>query len=700
MKFLAVALLSFSVTFAHAQLSENEVSDMCMNQIVAGMVQDNVLGPQSGICVQFNKDEHGNVTGMDFKMNSSAFALGKDQLTDEQQKQRIQTIKDFVLNYQKIATKNDNLKIDDIDVQVRSYADGVSGPTTYDQDIKAMTKWSDLLGYIGDDKAGVKHLNEIAPKSKQGDAAVDFDKLSPAAQSSIRNIVLGKKRSQAICKEFGIADCDKRKNAGFSSPDLEKRPKGPGRECADRRVSVIKVNLNKAVEISGNTAGVFHPNFAIPEGSDGEEMKKDMQLASFFGLIKRHAQVSKDLKDKDKRQALLDKATQDKKSKDPKVKAEANTIISALNSYDPKEDNYSYFDLPEEAMKSPDARSYKAMMFSYSSKIKDFEKKIEDISPDLLAAVQSGDFIGYKEKIDQLKKSNKREKVLEAEKAFLAPVGGAPSTDLLNFFPTSQALQYHFIKNPNSSNLTNASTVLNQSNGELKIKLDQRDLASAKKRKGTDDGRAHWQCYGGCESGIHEAEDGSFVTKFRQGNIASKNAEQMQQEFGDKPTSYGALKSLNVYVIKECANCDCLKQRNVLIDDVLKGPNATKVSVNKVTKGPAGTREFSQSVGTVADPASTCIFTPPVAHTCKVDPKGTQTGAKSEPDNTTHYGCAMWDKSQHGLKWTTNFVAEGLGLAANADKVACEAKSVSLKETANSAVCQFSDPAPVPETCQ
>lgn len=700
MKFIALALLSLSVPFAHAQMSEAEVSDMCMNQIVAGMVQDKVLGGQSGICVQFNKDDQGNVTGMDFKMNSSAFALGKDQLSDEQQKQRIQTIKDFVVNYQKIVTKNDNVKIDDIDIQVRSYADGVGGPKTYDQDIKSMSKWSDLLNYIGDDKAGVKYLNEIAPKSKQGDAAVDFDKLSPAAQSSIRNIVLGKKRSQTICKEFGISDCDKRKNAGFSSPDLEKRPNGPTRECAERRVSVIKVNLNKAVEISGNAAGVFHPNFAIPEGSGGEEMKKDMQLASFFGLIKRHTEVTKNLKDKDKRQALLDKATQDKKSKDPKVKADAINVISALNSYDPKENNYSYFDLPDEAINSADVRSYKQMISNYSAKIKSFEDKMDDISPDLLAAVQSGDFIGYKEKIDQLKKSNKREKVIEAEKEFLAPVGGAPSTDLLNFFPTSQALQYHFIKDPNSSNLTNASTVLNQSNGELKIKLDQRDLASAKKRKGADDGRAHWQCYGGCESGIHEAEDGSFVTKFRQGNIAQKNSEQIQKEFGDKPTSYGALKSLNVYVIKECANCDCLKQRNVSIDDVLKGPNSTKVVVDKVQKGPGGSREFSQSVGNIADPASTCIFTPPVAHTCKVDPKGTQTGAKIEPDNSPHYGCAMWDKSQHGLKWTANFVSEGLGLADKAEKIECTAKSAGLKEQANSAVCEFSDPAPVPESCQ
>lgn len=693
--FLIITLLTFS---ALAQMSETEVSDMCMNQIVAGMVQDNVLGNKSGICIKFNKDPDGNVTGMDFKMNSSAFSLGKDSLTDEEQKKRIAVIKDFVLNYQKIATKNKDLKIDDIDVQVRSYADGVGGPTTYDNDIKSMNSWSELLGYIGDDKAGVKYLNEIAPDSKKGDNQVNFNKLTPAAQSAIRNIVLGKKRSQSICKEFGISDCEKRKNAGFSSPDLEKRPKGTSRECADRRVSVIKVNLNKAVEISGNTAGTFHPNFAIPEGEEGEAMKSDMQLASFFELIKNHHDKKKQLEDSGYRKKLMDEAVEKRKSKDPKEKAHYTNVINALNSYDPK--SYSYLDLPEEAVKSKDVNSYKTMLNAYSERIKQFEEEMKKVSPEMLDAVQRGDFLTYKEKADALKKDKKKEKLIEAQGLLLAPINGAPSTDILNYFSTSQALQYHFIKNPNSSNLTNASTIMNQSNGELKIKLDENDLKSAKKRKGKDDGKAHWQCYGGCESGIHESDDGTFVTKFRQGNIGQKTADQVQEEFGKKPTSFGALKSLNVYVINNCSNCDCLRQKNVRMDDILNGPDAKKVAINKVEKLPGGSREFSHTVGKVNDPASTCIFTPPVAHTCKVDPKGKQTGGPAHDEPSTQYGCAMWDKSQHGLKWTSNFVKDALQLAESADKAQCDIKMTDLKEVAKSATCEFSDPETIPESCE
>lgn len=710
MKFLSAIIFSLIVSVSHAQMSEPEVSDMCMNQIVAGMVKDNVLGPASGICVKFNKDPNGNVTGMDFKMNSSAFALGKDQLgkdaEDAQtQKDRIKVIKDFVLSYQKIATKNNELKIDDIDVQVRSYADGVGGPTTYDKEISSMKTWGDLMKYIGDDKAGVKYISELAPQSKKATGDVKFSTLPKAAQSAIRNIVLGKRRSETICKEFGISDCDKRKNAGFSSPELEKRSQG--RECADRRVSVIKVNLAKSVEINGTQKGEFHPQFNIPHGEEGEQLKADMQIAASFDVVRRHKESREKYKDSELREKLSKEAySKSIKSNNGIERVANNRIFQALNGYSRNE--FSILDLPEAALKSPDVSFYADQMPRINTKYKKFQTDIAASFPQLSSYVEAGDFIGFKEEADKITNANQKAKLVSLQSALTNYGNDNPDTDIFNYLSTSDALQYHFLKDPNSSSLTNASSIVNQSNAELKITLGNDDLDAAKRPKtgpnanlpiNKDDGKAHWQCYGGCGSGIHEKPNGDLITDFRDGAIKDKTAAQMEKEFGDVPTGFGAMKSLNVYVIKSCANCDCLKQKGARLDDILRGPNVTKVSMDKVTKDAEGKRSFSKSVGNVEDPFSTCVFTPPVAHTCKVDPKGNNPGHPKEAPKT-NYGCAMWDKSAHGLKWTANFLKEGLEIAETSDQAACQLKAQPLREVAQSAACEQGDPAPVPDSCK
>ncbi len=694
MKKLISALLLSSLPLAHAQMSESEVSDMCMNQIVAGMAQDKILGGDSGICVKFTKDSGGNINGMDFKMKSSAFELGKDQIQDEEQKKRIKTIKEFVVNYQKLVTKNNKLTIEDVDLQVRSYADGVAGPTTYDNEIKKMGKWSELLNYVGGDKAGVKHLMQTAPQSKNGNSPVNFASLSPTAQSTIRNIVLAKRRSQTICKEFGISNCDKRENSGYSSPDLEKRSKDQ-RNCEDRRVSVISVNLDKAASVQSSDVGAFHPTFGIPSGTQGDELKTDMQTASAFEIMKNHQETMKKWKDPEYKAAQIQKYTEMKRSSDLKERQLAANYLNAIAAYDGK--SYSLLDLPEQALKSPEVLSYRGMIGAFNAKQTYFLKQIRAKFPELLPAVESGDFYTFKEQAAQIKNGSKRRELKTLQGA-LVNYGQNTTTDFYNYFSTSEALKYHYAKNPNSSNLVSAATVVNQSNANLEIKLDNADLKSAKNKK-KDDGRAHWMCYGGCESGIHENEAGEFETKFRTESWSKKSPTQMQKEFGDVPLGFGALKSLNVYVINNCADCDCLKQRNVRMEDILNGPQTKKVSIDKVTKQADGSRGFSKSVGKVEDPASTCIFTPPVAHTCRVDPSGSNEG-NSGHEPQENFSCAMWDKSSHGLKWTANFVQEGLGLAQSSPQVECTKKANTLKDQAKSAICDFTDPEPVPESCQ
>lgn len=689
--FIIGIFLSFN---SYAQMTETEISEMCMNQIVAGMVDEDVLGDTGGICVKLNRDEVGNVLGMDFKVKSSAFLLGKDGLNDELQKKRIQTIKDFALNYQKIATKNDALTIDDLDVQVRSYADGVPGPTGYDSEIGQMKKWSDLIPHLGDDKASLSYLSKIAPESKNLNADVNFDKLPTAAKSIVRNIILGKKRSETICKEFGIKDCDKKSNLGFASPQLEQRANKADRECADRRVSVIKVNLANNVEISNKVNGEFHPTFAIPSGEDANNLKVEMQLAASFEVVKRHNEIAEKYANKKELNALKSEMQKIlKKSTNTNERNYATRTITAIDNFNTED--IGFLSLPEEAQKSNDAPQYLAMVQEFSLKHKQFLIDVKKSVPELLPFAEAGDFQAFQEKAKELT----NQKQLAAVKRLTNILTNLknPSTDFFNFYSTSQALQNHFIKNPNNSNMVNAATIVNQSNGELSIKLDSKDLSSLTAKN--NDGRAHWQCYGGCNSGIHENQNGDFVTKFRDSRIKQKNATEMNTEFSNNPLSFGGLKSLNVYVVKNCANCDCLKDPSVPMESVLKGPNSQRISVDKVTKQADGTRSFSKSAGVIEDPYQTCIFTPPVAHTCRVKPSGENTG-DPHTENVPSYACPMWDKTKSGLKWTTNFIKEGLGLAENAGQDLCDIKMKSLKEVAKTAFCEISDPPEVPQACK
>lgn len=685
-KIFSAVFLCLSMTTVHAQMSESEVSEMCMNQILAGLSQDKVLGPESGLCVKLNKDESGNISGMDFNMQSSAFALGKDNLQDEETKARLATIKQLVLDYQKTVTKNPNLQIDDIDIQVKSFADGVGGPTGYDLDIKKARTWGDLNRLIGADQKSMEYLHQVAPKSNNPASPVNFDGLDSKAQSIIRNIVLGKKRSEEICRQFGMKNCNKKENAGFASPDLEKAPKEK-RNCPERRVSVIKVNLTKAAQITMNGTGEFHPAFQIPADA---QYKKDLQTAATFQIFKKHKETIEKFKDpaniEAERQKALKPPMTDKKQK----------ILQALNAWNPR--TLSILDLPEKALESSEYADYAAMMSSFSVRYNNARDALALKSKDLQEILEQGNFIKFKEEC---------QKGDAAKKALCNSVlhniseysGGAdPDTDLLNYFPSGQAMQYHFMKQSGSPYLASADQFMSQSNANLDIKFSNIDFHGNTPNKNKP---VVLGCHGGCQTGIKEnPATGEMITDFRNPNLDDKNASQMVQEF-QSPTSFGAMKSLSVYAIKNCANCGCLKDPNVSMDSVLSDQSrTTRTTVNKMTKNPAdGTRSFTQSAGTIENPHTTCLFTPPVAHTCKVKPEAAgngHTGFKPKPN----YACPFYDKTSHGLKWTTNFMKEALSLAENSSQQVCDVKITSLKDQAKAAECAQSEPDDVPVSCQ
>lgn len=684
MKFLTAIFLSLSVSFAYAQMSETEVSEMCMNQILAGLASEKTLGADSGLCVKLNKDESGNISGMDFNMKSSAFELGKDNLQDEEAKKRLATIKQLVLDYQRTVTKNPNLQIDDIDVQVKSFADGVGGPTGYDGDIKKAKTWGDLSKLVGTDLKSMDYLHQIAPKSKTAASAVNFDSLDPKAQSIIRNIVLGKKRSEAICRQFGMKDCNKKENAGFASPDLEKAPKEK-RNCPDRRVSVIKVNLSKAGQVNPQSHGEFHPAFQIPADA---EYKKDMQVAASFQIFKRHKEVIEKYSDPDYRekyrQELLKLPRTDKNVK----------LIEAINGWDPAK--LSILDLPEPAINSGDYPQYATMMKAFEFRYNKIRNSLAD-SPEILEMIDKGEFIKFKQYGPQVP-PNKRALYQSVSATLTAYGNGDEDTDMLNYFSAGQAMQYNFIKQSASPYLTRADQFMNQSNGTLDIKFTNVDFHGGNKQKNM--APVILGCHGGCETGVKEdLGTGEFVTDFRNTFLKNKKSSEMATAFPGA-TTFGSLKSLSVYTIKDCANCECLKNPDVPMDSILGDSNrTTKTSVNKMNKTANGTREFVQSAGVIENPQTTCIFTPPIAHTCKVKPEaggGGHTGFQAQPN----YACPFYDKTSHGLKWTADFVKDGLGLATNSTQQVCDVKKASLKEQAASALCEQSEPDDVPVACK
>lgn len=684
MKFLALAFLSLSVSFAHAQMSETEVSEMCMNQILAGLASDKTLGPDSGLCVKLNKDESGNISGMDFNMQSSAFELGKDNLQDEEAKKRLATIKQLVLDYQRTVTKNQNLQIDDIDIQVKSFADGVGGPTGYDGDIKKSKTWGDLSKVIGADLKSLEYLHQIAPKSKNASSPVNFDSLDPKAQSIIRNIVLGKKRSEEICRQFGLKNCNKKENAGFASPELEKAPKDK-RNCPDRRVSVIKVNLSKAGEISPQSHGEFHPAFQIPADA---EYKKDMQVAASFEIFKHHKEVIQKYSDpafrESYRQELLKLPRTDRNVK----------LLEAVNGWDPNK--LSILDLPEPALNSGDYPQYATMMKAFEFRYNKIRNSLSN-SPEMLKMIDSGEFIKFKEYGSQVPAAQ-RALYQSVSNTLTAYGNGDEDTDLLNYFSAGQAMQYSFIKQSGSPYLTRADQFMNQSNGTLDIKFSNVDFHGGNKQKNS--APVILGCHGGCGTGVKEdLATGEFTTDFRNASLKDKKSSEMASAFPGA-TTFGSLKSLSVYTIKDCANCECLKNPSVTMDAILGDSNRTvKTSVNKMTKQTNGSREFTQSAGVIADPHTTCIFTPPIAHTCKVKPEaggGGHTGFQAQPN----YACPFYDKTTHGLKWTADFVKDGLGLATNSTQQVCDVKKASLKDQATSALCEQSEPDDVPVACK
>jgi hypothetical protein len=173
------------------------------------------------------------------------------------------------------------------------------------------------------------------------------------------------------------------------------------------------------------------------------------------------------------------------------------------------------------------------------------------------------------------------------------------------------------------------------------------------------DGHSHgWICQE-CGSGVHvNPKDGSvqFISRFRDvGNkksaiseLANKTALDSKQD----NLSLASLQNLKIYEIPNCAGCNCLKQQSITnLDDYLKN----NAEVHKMIQPDNGVAKIlKEKNGFEVKSDESCLFVPPVPHSCNYDPTGDSEGKSQEPKVWQHFYCKLEEKlkTKTGTKTT------------------------------------------------
>ena len=147
--------------------------------------------------------------------------------------------------------------------------------------------------------------------------------------------------------------------------------------------------------------------------------------------------------------------------------------------------------------------------------------------------------------------------------------------------------------------------------------------------KGKSAGKG-WICKG-CGSGIHVHENGGvhYVSRNRaesqNGIDQNTMANNTAIDLNKSNMSLGSLQSLKSYQIEKCNNCNCLKGLDgEKLNQILTGkdeshPTVKHEMVTLVDGKPFIKNDLNKFKVTSSD---TCIFSPPVPHSCNFDPAG------------------------------------------------------------------------------
>jgi hypothetical protein len=182
-----------------------------------------------------------------------------------------------------------------------------------------------------------------------------------------------------------------------------------------------------------------------------------------------------------------------------------------------------------------------------------------------------------------------------------------------------------------------------------------------------------WICQE-CGSGLHvDINDGTVqsVSRFREpdpknteqnyNNIHTDNTDLANRAVIDNKQdnlSLASLQNLKIYEIPNCAGCNCLKQQSIEnFDEYLKN-NAI---VHKMVEKENGIAKIIKEKNTFeVQNNESCIFTPPVPHSCNYDPTGDSDERNKDPIIWEHFYCKLEEKlkTKIGAKTTNKSLEE------------------------------------------
>ena len=235
------------------------------------------------------------------------------------------------------------------------------------------------------------------------------------------------------------------------------------------------------------------------------------------------------------------------------------------------------------------------------------------------------------------------------------PVRGVVPSDSMNCFDASKGLD-HELRNLNPEGEPSVSMEAAnyqkplcklQNNGSLNVTVDPKDFSVI---DGAAKGQQGFMCTG-CSSGIaYNAKTKNFNYNARQLNSAVNDEPGTQKamakmtwaEGAGRPMSLAGLKHLKTYVIPNCGPscenaCECLRDGN--LKDKISDPSVQALDFTDLTMG--NTKAIISSdpkTSKEVEPGKrqfSCVFTPPVPHTCSFNPLG---DTPSEVKTDDHFG--------------------------------------------------------------
>ncbi len=223
----------------------------------------------------------------------------------------------------------------------------------------------------------------------------------------------------------------------------------------------------------------------------------------------------------------------------------------------------------------------------------------------------------------------------------------SPSTDRFNCLSASAAIEDKMVNSKGGRQMFYEASAFTKKSAmgadSISIELPVSSIPSQGKLPG-------WVC-SYCSSGLqYDPNTKSFPYKPRDYGKTKDALASVTSQKSNKSLTFGSMKALSVYNIDRnalgtnCSSdksvCECLKniepgQGN--LDKILQASSKISLNEKKIENG-AFKAEVSMVNGN-----DHCLFVPPVAHTCKVDPQG-RSKDNSEQSNNEALSCQIFAK--------------------------------------------------------